>query len=126
MAEYTIPELLPFDPRGSHRAWLRAYDFAGWPRFESAPVGNHLYSATVCVLYRFYDADRKALYVGVTTNPFTRWAPHRHNDWWNLIRFASLEPVDPSARLAAEQRAIDAERPRFNRMRPYGRSSAAI
>lgn len=126
MDEYTAPELLPFDPYESHRAWLRAYDFAGWPRFALAPVGNHLYSAAVCALYRFYDASRKAIYIGVTTNPFTRWGDHRRSDWWRLVRFVSLEPVDPATRLAAEQRAIDAENPCFNRMRPYGRTSTRI
>jgi len=95
-----------------------------WPTFEPAPVGNHLNVATVSHLYRFYDADKVLLYVGVTTNPTVRWMVHRNcSPWWRTARFVSLEPVPPAERLQREQQAIEQGRPKFNVMRPFGRTS---
>lgn len=123
-----IPVMYPFDPTSSRHAWIPgAYDFTLWPRYPAAPVGSHLYSATLCYLYRFYDEDRRPLYFGVTTNLVRRWATHRSYfdfDWWPVARFVSVEPVSPSRRLLLEHLAIEAERPRFNRMRPYGRTTS--
>ena len=111
----STPELHPFDPKSNWRTWVPAsYTPDTWPTFEAAPVGNHLHTATVSHLYRFFDADKALLYIGVTTNPGHRWQVHRGNRWWWSIRFVSLEPVDPATRLHAEQAAIRAEKPRFN------------
>ena len=125
MDEYTIPEMYPFDPDGHRDTWIpAAYDLASWPQFEEAPVGSHQYTATVCALYRFYDENRRPLYIGVTKNPAERWDWHRGTTrWFWIARFVSLEPVAPATCLAAEQRAINAENPRYNRTRSYKRST---
>lgn len=113
-----LPELHPFDPKASYRTWVpAAYDLTKWPTFPAAPVGNHRNLATISMLYRFYDADRLPLYIGVTTNPINRWGSHRTSDWWKLARFVSIAPVDPARRLLVEKEAILSERPRFNRTR---------
>lgn len=119
-----LPELHPFDPKSHYRTWLPAtYTPDTWPTFEAAPVGNHLHVATVSHLYRFYDTNKALLYVGVTTNPMKRWSEHRHSDWWPVACFVALEPVPPAERLQREQAAIEQGRPKFNRMRPFGRTA---
>jgi len=124
VTEIPLPELHTFDPRANRHAWVPAtYTPDTWPTFEPAPVGNHLYVATVSHLYRFYDADKVLLYVGVTTNPMRRWAEHRNGPWWRSARFLAIEPVPPAERLQREQQAIESEHPRFNRMRPFGRTA---
>lgn len=121
----TDPELHPFNPAASYRTWVpAAYLAEDWPVFDSAPVGNHLFVATVSHLYRFFDSEKTLLYVGVTTNPKVRWMVHRNGSpWWRIARFVSLEPVPSAERLQREQQAIEQGRPKFNRMRPFGRTS---
>lgn len=125
MQEYVIPELHPFDPTGNWQTWIpAAYDLHSWPAFDPAPVGNGLHTAARCVLYRFYDEERRALYFGVTTDPITRWRAHKGPDgWWPLARFVSLQPVPPRERLLWEHGAIQHERPRFNRTRSHDRAA---
>lgn len=119
------PRLHPFNPRSSRHSWVpSSYTPDTWPTFDPAPVGNHLYEATISHLYRFYDAKKVLLYVGVTTNPVTRWAVHRNcAEWWFTARFVAIEPVPPTERLQREQQAIEQGRPKFNRMRPFGRTT---
>jgi predicted GIY-YIG superfamily endonuclease len=119
MHSYTIPEMHPFDPNAKRSERIpKAYDLTKWPTFDSAPVGNHRNNSQRSVLYRFYDADRNPLYIGITTNPLDRWQSHRASQWWPIARFVSLEPVPPATRLEHERQAILAERPRFNVLRP--------
>lgn len=119
------PVLHPFDPKSALQAWLpESYTPETWPTFEPAPVGNHLHQATLSHLYRFYDADEVLLYAGVTTDPLHRWQNHRRSaDWWSAARFLAIEPIPPAERLQREQEAITKGRPKYNRMRPFGRSS---
>jgi predicted GIY-YIG superfamily endonuclease len=120
----TVPALHPFNPGSHYRTWVpAAYLAEDWPVFETAPVGNHLHGATVSHLYRFYDADRALLYVGVTTSPMKRWSEHRRSEWWRIARFVAIEPVSPAERLQREQQAIEQGRPKYNRMRPFGRTT---
>lgn len=111
--------LHPFDPTSSASTWTpQAFGLERLPVFDAAPVGNHRQIATCSLLYRFFDDERRLLYVGVTTVPANRWRSHRHSDWWTLSRFVSLEPVPPAERLRRETQAIRTEQPRFNRLRP--------
>lgn len=106
-----------FNPRGSRRDWPTACNPETWPEFAPAPIGPSGALVTRSALYRFYGKDHDPLYYGVTTNPFARWTAHRNGEWWRLARFVSIEPVEPAVRLAAEQRAIKVENPRFNVLR---------
>jgi len=112
-------QLHPFDPKAPVSRWTpKALGLDPLPVFESAPVGNHRHLATCSLLYRFFDAERSPLYIGVTTAPTDRWRAHRQAEWWALARFVSLEAVPPRERLEYERRAIKTERPKFNRLRP--------
>lgn len=68
-------------------------------------------------LYRFFDEERRLLYVGITGQPHERWPKHRRKaPWWPLAKFVSIEhwPMEHLA-LAAERAAIAAELPLFNK-----------
>ncbi|MFB4320325.1 GIY-YIG nuclease family protein [Actinomadura sp. 21ATH] len=79
------------------------------------------------VLYRFYDAGRRLLYVGMTTgNPRHRWTGHRRRaPWWPDVAFVQVEhlPTWNDAR-AAERAAIRAARPMHNVADQPGRYAA--
>lgn len=69
-----------------------------------------------CLLYRFRNAQRDLLYVGVTVAPANRWNAHsRLAGWWPHVAFVSWE-VMPHKRAAedAERHAIAVEQPRHN------------
>jgi hypothetical protein len=71
----------------------------------------------VYTLYRFYNADRQLLYIGVTTRfPTTRWDGHRETKpWWSDVVTASLEHFDTKEEmLATEILAIHIEQPLHN------------
>ena len=66
-------------------------------------------------LYRFYAEGGELLYVGITNSPGRRWARHSGRPWWQEVRTITLEThPNRTAALAAEARAIEAERPRLN------------
>lgn len=68
-------------------------------------------------LYRFYDRDRRLLYVGITGQPHERWPKHRRSaPWWRRAKFVSVEhwALEHLA-LDAERAAIAAELPLFNK-----------
>ena len=71
-------------------------------------------------LYRFYDDTGALLYVGITHNPGARFPQHeKDKPWWNEVRGISIEQYPTrDAVLAAEQRAIRVENPRYNIQRP--------
>jgi hypothetical protein len=59
-------------------------DSASWRQLGTAQGGAEF-------LYRFYDADMRLLYVGVTWNPFDRWTFHRRTKpWWESVRSFDL------------------------------------
>lgn len=71
-------------------------------------------------LYRWFDADGVLLYIGITNDLATREQQHWSNSWWTL--WADRVEADPEFRswtkseaMVVERRAIDAERPVFNR-----------
>lgn len=68
------------------------------------------------VVYRFYDADGAALYIGYSSALLTRITGHRSNSpWFKKVATVKVEHFDTrSAALAAEKVAIEAERPRYN------------
>lgn len=68
-------------------------------------------------VYRFYAADREALYIGVTSGTALRWADHRRSsEWWPLAEYVAVSFYGTyEAAMVAEAAAIKAERPCFNR-----------
>jgi len=67
-------------------------------------------------LYRFYDADDRLLYVGITERGPQRWKEHRKSKgWWTKVVRISTEhfPTRVQA-LKAEERAIRQEKPAYN------------
>jgi len=68
-------------------------------------------------LYRFYDADGRLLYVGISNNPESRWKGHRYSikRWPALVARRADEWFDSRTEAeAAEVAAIKDEKPRFN------------
>lgn len=67
-------------------------------------------------LYRFYDADGRLLYVGISLSVFQRWQQHSSDKpWWEHIYRGELEHFDTRTEAAeAELCAIRTEDPLFN------------
>ncbi len=66
-------------------------------------------------LYRFFGAERKLLYVGITHDPGMRWRGHSEQVWWVEVESITIEWLpNRDAALAAEQIAIATEDPLFN------------
>ncbi len=67
-------------------------------------------------LYRFYASNGALLYVGITNNPGRRFSKHRDDkDWWLDVARIDMEQYPSREALnAAEQRAIQNERPLHN------------
>lgn len=78
-------------------------------------------------LYRLFGAENVLLYVGITTNPASRWREHANiKTWWPLVARREVEWHDNRAdALAAEAAAICDENPMYNILRrpyrPFGR-----
>tara|TARA_R110000868_G_scaffold94316_2_gene260280 strand:+ start:2477 stop:2971 length:495 start_codon:yes stop_codon:yes gene_type:complete len=70
-----------------------------------------------CALYRHFDADGALLYVGITNNPQRRLAQHvAGSDWMELIATTETQWFgDRGEALTAEAKAIQSERPKFNK-----------
>jgi predicted GIY-YIG superfamily endonuclease len=73
-----------------------------------------------CYLYRFFDADDRLLYVGITRDIHARMAAHRRTaHWWNEISHAQWQVVVSRAEaMSREAFAIAGEGPLHNAMRP--------
>ena len=69
-------------------------------------------------LYRFYDSLGSLLYIGITSNITSRLVQHeRAQPWWRLVARVEVEHhSNRAAALSAEQAAIYAESPRFNKV----------
>lgn len=67
-------------------------------------------------LYRLFDAADQLLYVGISTQPETRWTQHAADKpWWPLVQRREVEwHPDREAAEAAERSAIGAEEPLYN------------
>ncbi|MFB7359576.1 GIY-YIG nuclease family protein [Streptomyces gardneri] len=78
------------------------------PSFRSAPTA----------LYRFFDADGRLLYVGITKDLQTRFATHartKHGSWWPLVARRTVEWFsDRPTASRAEICAIKSEDPAYN------------
>lgn len=69
-------------------------------------------------VYRFYDADQRPLYIGISRTFETRWNNHRLTaPWWTLADFVALSfyPGSRNPLHYYETAAITRERPRFNK-----------
>lgn len=70
-------------------------------------------------LYRLYDVHGDLLYIGISSEPEERWKDHkwvpRHDTWIAKVtrRSVAWHPSRAAA-LAAEAKAIHAEKPRYN------------
>lgn len=67
-------------------------------------------------LYRFWDANDRLLYVGITANPGSRWKQHsKDKPWWHDVTRVTIERYpDRLSVLNAERTAITLERPVHN------------
>ena len=81
-----------------------------------AHLGTRRYWKGRAVMYRFYDADGRLLYVGATTDLIRRTSEHRQSAWWfQLIAKTRLQVFpDLAAAKAAESVAIQEEEPIAN------------
>lgn len=71
------------------------------------------------VLYRLYDEHSVLLYVGITEELPKRFLRHSERLWWPKAQSVCLEAYESrTAALRAESRAIAAEGPLHNRLRP--------
>ena len=82
-------------------------------------------------LYRFYDASRRPLYIGISVSFEVRWDAHRLTaPWWDSTAFVALSfyPFPRRRPLHEyESAAITRERPRFNKQcRSFSGSAARI
>lgn len=69
-------------------------------------------------LYRFYDADDRLLYVGISLNAAQRASQHKaEKSWWSDVRRMEVKPLGVVTRFEAERierAAIENERPLHN------------
>lgn len=92
--------------------------------FDRTAPGPHLstreeepgYHPTTA-LYRFFDADQRLLYVGISGQLRERWPQHRRKaPWWEQAAFVQVEHWGAvHTALDAERAAIAAEMPLFNK-----------
>lgn len=74
------------------------------------------HASGMAVVYRFFDAGGKLLYIGMTCHPLGRFDLHSRNKaWWPEVRNVTLEWHDSLDSAAdAERVAIGREWPRYN------------
>lgn len=72
---------------------------------------------TPTALYRLLAENGRLLYVGITNNPAARWKAHTSTKtWWQEVADTKLEWFpDRETAAIAEVKAINAERPLYNR-----------
>jgi hypothetical protein len=95
-------------PEMQHPEWAQSYKFN--------------------LVYRFYDADLKPLYIGVTSGGLERWDQHRkRSEWWPLAEYVSVSFYESyDAVRVAEKAAIRHEQPRFNKAHVRGPANASL
>lgn len=116
--EVTGLVLYPFAPYGPRTDWMPAAIKAPAPieRPADTPIHQSLKNG---ILYRFFNADRALIYIGVTdwSRKPQRWVDHqRTSAWWELAAFVAIEfiPYSGGGNSPHEREAIRRERPRFN------------
>jgi hypothetical protein len=74
-------------------------------------------------LYRHFDDKGQLLYVGISLSAFTRLSQHKTSSTWaNDALYMKTESFDnKELALAAENKAIETEYPKFNKYHNYGR-----
>ncbi len=79
-------------------------------------------------LYRFYDADRQPLYLGISSCTAIRLDAHRRQSgWWPLAECIAISAYGTDEAVkAAERAALRQEQPRFNRAGVRGPAYARI
>lgn len=79
-------------------------------------------------LYRFYDADRRPLYIGITScSPLRLDSHRRRSEWWPLAEYLAISVYPThSAVEDAERAALRNEKPRFNRQGVRGPANVSI
>lgn len=66
-------------------------------------------------LYRFYDADNRLLYVGITSHLPRRLDEHASKSWWARVQIVRVQHFgDPEEARGRERRAIATEWPLYN------------
>jgi hypothetical protein len=83
---------------------------------EDGPGVTAGLSSSPETLYRFRDAGGALLYVGITRNPWARFAHHaKTKPWWREMATIQVEHYpDRESVQIAEAEAIRAEGPRYN------------
>jgi hypothetical protein len=79
-------------------------------------------------LYRFYDADLRPVYIGISSCHATRLESHRKRSaWWPLAEYIAISVYATyEAVLEAERAALRRERPRFNKQGVRGPARVSI
>lgn len=92
------------------------------PEWQVSPVSFRQ------ILYRFYDASRRPLYIGISGNGSTRLHDHRKvSAWWPQAEYIAISVYGTAADVQlAERAAIRAEQPRFNRYGLRGVQTAKV
>lgn len=80
------------------------------------------------ILYRFYDANRQPLYIGITHTGDARLAAHRRiSAWWAEAKYIAVSVYRTWAALEeAELAAIRSEKPRFNKAKTLWRQQVVL
>jgi predicted GIY-YIG superfamily endonuclease len=103
------PTHLPLRPFDAGAIWLEAV----------TDDERELQRTYRCGLYRFYDANRALLYVGISRNLADRWNWHRcKTAWYSRARYVALSfyPQREDA-FRSEAAAIRTQNPLFNTQR---------
>lgn len=79
-------------------------------------------------IYRFYDANREPLYIGITSCTALRFDSHRRqSQWWPLVEYIAISVYGRHDDIRGfERAAIRNEQPRFNRAGLRGVATAKV
>lgn len=79
-------------------------------------------------LYRFYNAHRQPLYIGISSCYATRLDNHRkRSEWWPLAEYIAISAYPSHEEVKeAERAALRHEQPRFNKIHVRGPANLSI
>lgn len=93
------------------RPFDRHADWPGWLTSEERAYGDS-------GLYRFYDSERRLLYVGISRHVEVRWSAHRNTaKWWPQAEYVAVSFFPDGCGVwpdLAEKASIAHEDPPFN------------